>query len=66
SLELKNLEFQEIVADPAVNSLPMVYFSLRTDPIFGLSAIESLKKIGLQKLEYIDLRVENRAYYKLR
>jgi len=65
SLKLENLQFQEIISEP-INSLPKIYFSLRIDPNFGLSAIESLRKTGLEKVEYIDLRVENRAYYKLK
>jgi len=55
---------QEITTDPSVKFLPKIYFSLRFDPGFGLSAIESLKSTGLDKIDYIDLRVENRAYYK--
>lgn len=64
SLTLKNLQDQEIVAESENGSLPKIYFSLKFDPGFGLAAIESLKNTGLDKLEYIDLRVENRAYYK--
>jgi len=60
SLKLERPELQEILTE----SSPIIYFSLRNDPSFGLSAIESLKSTGLNKLEYIDLRVENRAYYK--
>lgn len=66
SLELENLRLQEIIADPLTSSWPKIYFSLRIDPDFGLAALESLKKIGLEKINYIDLRVENRAYYKLK
>jgi len=60
SLKLERPELQEI----STESSPQIYFSLRIDPSFGLAAIESLKSTGLNKLEYIDLRVENRAYYK--
>ena len=66
SLRLENLQLQEIVADPSAVSLPKIYFSLRFDPSFGVAAIESLKNLGLEKIGYIDLRVENRAYYKLK
>ncbi len=71
SLKLERLELQEIIANPSTGSgqaesSPVIYFSLRIDPSFGLAAIESLKSTGLNKLEYIDLRVENRAYYKPR
>lgn len=66
SAKLNNIQFQEIMIDPKTNSKPKIYFSLRTDPYSYLSVIESLKKIGLEKIEYIDLRMENRAYYKLK
>jgi len=66
SLRLERLELQEIIADSPGNSLPKIYFSLRIDPGFSLSALESFKNLGLEKIEYIDLRVENRAYYKIR
>ncbi len=62
SLKLEKLELQEI----STESSPQIYFSLRIDPGFGLAAIESLKNIGLDKIEYIDLRIENRAYYKMK
>ncbi len=62
SLKLERFELQEI----ATESSPKIYFSLRIDPNFGLSTIESLKKTGLNRIEYIDLRVENRAYYKMK
>jgi len=64
TLKLERPELQE-VSTPSTGAGPVIYFSLRFDPSFGLSAIESLKKsAGLNKLQYIDLRVENRAYYK--
>ena len=66
SLRLERLELQEIIADSPGNSLPKIYFSLRIDPGFTLAAIESIKNLGLEKVEYIDLRVENRVYYKLK
>jgi cell division septal protein FtsQ len=62
SLKLERIELQEILTE----SSPKIYFSLRIDPSFTLAAIDSMKKIGLEKIEYIDLRVENRAYYKLK
>lgn len=66
SIKLEKLEFQEIIADKEENFSPKIYFSLRIDPDFGLSALESLKNFGLEKIEYIDLRIMNRAYYKIR
>lgn len=62
SLKLENLELQEIVTNSPL--MPKIYFSLRINPEFALTALESLKKIGFEKIEYIDLRVENRVYYK--
>ncbi len=64
ALELENLAFQEIVFDQPQTSLPKIYFSLRFNPGFTLAAINDLKKTGLQKIDYIDFRVENRAYFK--
>ncbi len=64
ALKLENLALQEIIFEKQQSSLPKIYFSLRFDPEFALAAINDLKKIGLEKIEYIDLRVENRAYYK--
>ncbi len=64
SLKLENLEFQEVVTDSPL--MPKIHFSLRINPEFALAVLESLKKIGFEKIEYIDLRVENRAYYKLK
>jgi len=66
SLRLEKLELQEIVANPLNNSFPKIYFSLRIDPKFAIAVLESLKNLGLEKIEYIDLRVENRAYYKMK
>jgi hypothetical protein len=64
SLKLDNLELQEITAVPAQKNLPEIYFSLRVDPSFGLTALKKLEEKNLANLSYIDLRVENRAYYK--
>ncbi len=64
SLKLEDIALQEIIADSP--AMPKIYFSLRIDPIFVPAALESIKKIGLEKMEYIDLRIENRAYYKMK
>lgn len=64
SLKLENLELQEVVTNSPL--MPKIYFSLRINPEFALTALESLKKIGFKKIEYIDLRVENRSYYKMK
>ncbi len=63
-LKLENLDFQEIVFSHPFGF--KIYFSLRIDPIFTLAGIQSLKEVGLEKVEYIDFRVENRVYYKLK
>lgn len=59
TLKLERPELQEVLTE----SSPIIYFSLRNDPSYALSAIESLKAKGLKNFKYIDLRVENRAYY---
>jgi hypothetical protein len=64
SLKFNNFELQEITAVPDQNNLPEIYFSLRFDPSFGLAAIKKLEEKNLANLSYVDLRVENRAYYK--
>ncbi len=60
SLKLENLEFQEAITE----SSPTIFFSLRFAPDSALEVIKSLKDKGLEGIEYIDLRVENRVYYK--
>lgn len=64
SLKLENLKLQEVVTDSPL--MPKIHFSLRINSEFALAALDSIKKIGFSKIEYIDLRVENRAYYKLK
>jgi hypothetical protein len=64
SLKLENIELQEITALPAKEGLPEIYFSLRFDPSFGTSVLRELETKGLNGIVYIDLRSENRAYYK--
>lgn len=64
NLSLNNLDSQEIILE-ASDNLPKIYFSLRFDPNFSISGLNSLKQDpGLDKLSYIDLRTENRVYYK--
>lgn len=62
SFAIKNLEFQEIETNSDL--APKIYFSLKLNPSFTLPAFQNLKKIGMDKVDYIDFRVENRAYYK--
>lgn len=64
SLKLDKIELQEITAVPVQQNLPEIYFSLRIDPSFGLSTLQKLGEKNLANISYIDLRVENRAYYK--
>lgn len=64
TVNLKDLALQEVFVEPS--ELPKIYFSLRINPFFALSAIEKLKKEKVfKKIKYIDFRVENRAYYNL-
>jgi hypothetical protein len=65
SLRLENKELQEIIAVPLEDGFPKIYFSLRVDPAFGLAALRQIQEQeNMANLSYIDLRVENRAYYK--
>ena len=66
SLKIEDIELEEVVVDPLNNFFPIIYFSLRNSPNFSLAAFEYLNGIGLKNVQYIDLRVENRVYYKLR
>ncbi len=61
-LNLENLSLQEIIFNSPLGF--KIYFSLRFDPRFSLAGIKSIKEIGLEKMDYIDFRVENRVYYK--
>ncbi|HDH31513.1 MAG TPA: FtsQ-type POTRA domain-containing protein [Candidatus Wolfebacteria bacterium] len=63
-LKLENLNFQEIVSDSPIGF--KIYFSLRINPEFSLAGIKSVKEVGLEKVDYIDFRVENRVYYKIK
>lgn len=58
-----NQKLQEITAE--MISGPDIYLSVRFDPSLNLTALQTLKeKVGLRGINYIDLRVENRIYYK--
>lgn len=66
NLSFENIDWQEIVSEAGDNS-PKIYFSLRNDPDFSISGLNTLKQDpGFNKLLYIDLRTENRIYYKLK
>lgn len=60
-LEIQDLRLEE--AKLANSGGPEIYFSLRFSPAFALSAIEEIGS-KIEKLQYIDFRVENKVYYK--
>ena len=63
-LRIDELKYKEVTV--LVSSGPDIYFSLAMDPAFGKSVIESLRESSEWSLmQYLDLRVENRAYYSL-
>lgn len=62
TLNIYSLELQEGYIESPL--MPKIYFSLRFAPNFNNAIFQNLKEIGLQKIEYIDLRIENRVYYK--
>jgi hypothetical protein len=66
TLQIKDLSLQEAIIEPANVLMPKIYFSLRFDPAFTMPAIQAIKEYGLSKIEYVDFRVENRAYYKIK
>lgn len=62
-IRLNDLSLEEIEAD--LNSGPKLYFSLRFSPLNDLSVINYLQQNqNFNKLQYIDFRSENRAFYK--
>ena len=63
-LRIDDLKFKEATA--VIANGPEIYFSLLFDPRFGEGVIESLKTSPeWRTIRYVDLRVENRAYYSL-
>lgn len=69
-VRLEDIALQEVEVDsvgglPAGKAGPKLYFSLRFPALNDLAVIQSLmSKPGFNNLEYLDFRVENRAYYK--
>jgi hypothetical protein len=62
-IRLNDISLQEIEVDTYAG--PKFYFSLRFPSTNDLQVIQSfLSKPGFNKLQYLDFRVENRAYYK--
>lgn len=72
SLKTLNLDVREFSIDHLLQELkaktlqgPEIFFSLRFDPAFSISALKALKeKMPIKNISYIDLRVENRIYYQ--
>lgn len=61
-LKIENIDYREAIAD--LSSGPDIYFSLLFNPGFARDVVEKLKSSGeWNALRYVDLRVENRAYY---
>lgn len=59
--ELESLDKQEVTAFTEAG--PVIYFSLRLDPSFAIEPVRSLKAT-LPTLKYVDLRSENKVFYK--
>src|SRR3989344_4469739 len=65
NLVLDNLGLREVTGN--VTAGPFLYFSLDTNPSFALPVIDSLIASGeWRKISYLDMRVENKAYYSYR
>ncbi len=65
SLRLDDLALQEISTNALNSSTPKIYFSLRFDPEPDLKPLQDLAVSStFNNIQYIDLRVENRIYYK--
>ncbi len=61
SFDLPNLKLQELRA--ILSKKTVIYFSLRIDPDSIFDVLQSLKP-KLNELEYVDLRSENKVFYK--
>lgn len=65
TVNLDDLSIEEVYIESI--SDPKVIFSLRHNPSFILGAVEALKKDGRwKKVLYVDFRVENKVYYKMK
>jgi len=63
-IRIDDLKFKEATA--VISGGPEVYFSLNIDPRFGKGVLEALlNSPDWGAIRYVDLRVENRAYYSL-
>lgn len=64
TLDLNDIGLEEVVLEPLAGT-PKIYFSLKFNSEFAISAIKELKESGKWPvLKYVDFRSENRAYYK--
>jgi cell division septal protein FtsQ len=64
---IKKLSFERKLQELRMETYagPDIFFSIRFDPELNLTSLRTLQeKIGLKGIRYIDLRVENRMYYK--
>ncbi len=66
-LSFDNIKINNFISEEVAVYLkdgPIIYFSLRFSPDFAVSTVKSLKdSANWQKIQYINLTVENRAYY---
>jgi hypothetical protein len=63
NIRLSSPQLEEITV--TLNSGPSLLFSARLDPTYALPVIMQLKSEGtFNGLQYLDFRVQNRAYYK--
>ncbi|HOB89792.1 MAG TPA: hypothetical protein PLN18_01240 [Candidatus Colwellbacteria bacterium] len=62
-IDLGDLSLKEAAIE--IDSGVKFYFSLKNSPEYSVAVIESLIKSGeIKNLQYVDFRMENRAYYK--
>jgi len=65
TVQLNDIKSEEVIVKPLF--FPTLFFSLRFNPDFSIAAIKTLKKDNRwNKIQYVDFRVENHAYYKFR
>lgn len=67
NMPIKKITFNSALQEIQIQTHrgPNILFSIRFDPEFNLSSLHALRqKIGFERIEYIDLRAENRIFYK--
>lgn len=62
-IKINEQKFKELTA--LIKGGSVIYFSLLADPSSSKAAVESLLKSG-RSIDYLDLRVEGKVYYKYR